>query len=137
MITESKMNMINEGGMVDMIVTYQLMKLFALPFAKWKACDAGIIDENGVLLRTATDDERNTIWRRFEIMVWNIKKIVTSFTGHSQLTAALVALYLFREGTPKTVSESVITQVLGLNSINTISESEIKANYPIIEKELI
>jgi hypothetical protein len=140
MITESKINSLNESGLMDLVVTYQLLKLFALPFSKWKACEAGIIDAKGVLLRDATPTERHTIWRRFEIMVWNLLKIITKFTGHSQLSSALVALYLFREGSPKNVSEAIISHVFGkdsLNTINSISESEMNANFPIIEKDLI
>lgn len=129
-----KKPLLNEG-VVDLVFAYQLVKRLAIPFNKWEAYKLGIIDEKGVLLRTPTDDERNKSWGYFDIIVWNIKKIITKFTGNSQLSAALVTMYLAKEGSPKNVNEAVLTNLFDkklLNSSN-ITLAETTANYKTLK----
>ena len=112
-----KPELLNEG-VIDLVFTYQLVKRLALPFNKWEAYKLGIIDEKGELLKTPTDEERDKAWGYFDVIVWNIKKIITKFTGHSQLTAALVTMYLAKEGTPKKVNEALLENLFDSKILN-------------------
>ena len=128
------------NGVFDYVYTFQLVKRLGLPVIKWPAFKIGLIDENGVLLRKPTSEDRNTSWGYFDRMVWNIKKIITKFTGHSQLSAALVSLYLLKEGVGEEKSDEMVEKIFGqeiLIESSTISISEINANYNIIKRELI
>jgi len=134
-----KENLISEGVM-DWVMIYQLLKRLGIPFEKWEAFKVGIIDATGKRLREPTPEERSTVWGYFDRVVWNIKKIITKFTGHSQLTAAIVSLYLLKEGMQpkniKTIIEKTFNAV-DILDYEKINLNESKANYKIIEKELI
>jgi len=129
-----------DEGIADWVFTYQLLKRLALPFIKWPAYTNGLIDETGKLIRKPTDSDRSEYWGYFDRMVWNIKKIITKFTGHSQLTAALVSAYLLKEGLNSTKSDEVVSKLLGekvlLESCG-ITQQEINANYNILKRELL
>ena len=128
------------NGVFDYVYTFQLVKRLGLPFVKWPAFKIGLIDENGVLLRKPTSEDRNTSWGYFDRVVWNIKKIITKFTGQSQLTAALVTMYLLKEGINNEKADDVVKKIFGqevLVESCTLTTSEVSANYNIIKKELI
>lgn len=129
-----------DEGVVDWVFTYQLLKRLSLPFVKWPAYTNGLIDDKGQLLRDPTSEDRKEYWGYFDRIVWNLKKIITKFTGHSQLTAALVSLYLLKEGVNEEKSDEMVEKIFGkeiLIESSTISISEINANYNIIKRELI
>lgn len=129
-----------DEGAVDWVFTYQLLKRLALPFNKWPAYTNGLIDDKGQLLRDPTSEDRKEYWGYFDRIVWNLKKIITKFTGHSQLTASLVSLYLLKEGVNEEKSDEIVEKIFGkeiLIESSTISISEINANYNIIKRELI
>ena len=129
-----------DEGVVDWVFTYQLLKRLALPFNKWPAFTNGLIDDTGQLLRDPTSEDRKEYWGYFDRIVWNLKKIITKFTGHSQLTASLVSLYLLKEGVNEEKSDEIVEKIFGkeiLIESSTISISEINANYNIIKRELI
>lgn len=129
-----------DEGAVDWVFTYQLLKRVALPFNKWPAYTNGLIDDKGQLLRDPTSEDRRDYWGYFDRIVWNIKKIITKFTGHSQLTAALVSLYLLKEGVNEEKSDEMVEKIFGkeiLIESSTISIAELNANYNIIKRELI
>lgn len=129
-----------DEGAVDWVFTYQLLKRVALPFNKWPAYANGLIDDKGQLLRDPTTEDRKEYWGYFDRIVWNIKKIITKFTGHSQLSAAIVSTYLLKEGVGEEKSDEMVEKIFGkeiLIESSTISISEINANYNIIKRELI
>lgn len=128
---KSEPQLIIESKIIDWVMMYQFMKRMALPFRNWDAFKEGIIDENGVLLREPTDKERETIWGYFDRIVWNIKKIITKFTGNSGLTSATVSALLLKENIKEENIEKLLLE-MGLDStyisFNNITLEEIQAN---------
>lgn len=128
---KSEPQLIIESKIIDWVMMYQFMKRMALPFRNWDAFKEGIIDENGVLLREPTDKERETIWGYFDRIVWNIKKIITKFTGNSGLTSSIVSALLLKENIKEENIEKLLLE-MGLDStyisFNNITLEEIQAN---------
>ena len=85
---------------LDLFLVYQFMKRLLLPFDKWPAYEAGIIDADGKVLRkrnTLSGPERG-VWGLFDIMTANIKKIIMKAPGgKTKLASALAAAYLLKE----------------------------------------
>lgn len=129
-----------EEGVVDWVFTYQLLKRLGLPFTKWPAYANGLIDDKGKLLRKPTSEDRSAYWGYFDRITWNIKKIITTFTGHSQLTSALVSLYLLKEGINEKSKNIIAEKLFGekiIQESEKLSPNEINANYNILKKEFI
>lgn len=129
-----------EEGVADWVFTYQLIKRIGSPFKKWDAYKKGLIDDDGNLLRDITDEDRKTHWGYFDRMCWNLKKIIIKFTGKSQLSAALVTLYLLKEGIQEEYANNIVNKLfedVSEDERNMISESELNANFKIIKKDLI
>lgn len=125
-----------ENSAMDWVFLYQLMKRLAVPFEKWPAFTAGIIDYKGELLREPTDEERNKIWGYTERFVRNLKLVITKFTGHSQLTAALVSLYMLKENVDSSVI-SIFTEKYLNEDLHKVfkkfSIEEIEINFKLIK----
>lgn len=129
-----------DEGIADWVFSYKLLKRIGLPFNKWPAFTNGLIDAEGNLLRKPTSEDRQAYWGYFDRMTWNIKKIITKFTGHSQLTAALVSMYLLKEGLNIEKSDEIVIKIFDeklLVESTSITTQEVLANYNIIKRELI
>lgn len=87
----------------DVVLTYQFMKRFVLPFHKWKAYRLGIIDENGKILRprsTLVTSEERSAFGTFDVIVLNMKRLLAKVPGGgSLLGSAAAALVLAKEET--------------------------------------
>jgi len=85
---------------LDLFLVYQFLKRLLLPFDKWPAYQAGIIDADGKVLRkrnTLSGPERG-VWGLFDVMTANIKKLIMKAPGgKTKLASALAAAYLLKE----------------------------------------
>lgn len=129
---------INEG-VSDYVFTYNILKALGKPFKRWDAFKNGLINKDGRLLRTITQEDRNTHWGYYERVCWNLKKILNIVTIR-ELSPALLSLYLIKEGISKEVSTKILEDLNESNSI-ILEDIEIthaiKFEYIKIKKELI
>lgn len=88
-------------SLTDTVLTYQFIKRFAMPFADWPACKAGIIDEHGNVLKkreTLTSQEAK-IWGHYDILIANLKKLLAKLPGgQNRLTLWAALALLLKEG---------------------------------------
>jgi hypothetical protein len=85
---------------IDMYLTYQFLKRIILPFEKWPAFKAGIINKEGKVLRTRSSLSRKEkeLWGYYDIVVANIKKILAKIPGgKTQIGSIAAAYFLFKE----------------------------------------
>ena len=79
----------------DVVLTYQFLKRFALPFTKWKAYKLGIIDANGRVLKKrsslVTAEERAALGT-FDLIVLNLKRLLAKVPGGGSAVGAMAAL---------------------------------------------
>jgi hypothetical protein len=105
---------------IDLLITYRVVKLLVTPFEKQEAYAKGIIDKNGKVLKKSselkTQDEKNayTILHRF---IFNLKRILSKVGLGSSLASFGVALALLLKENKemikhKSLIESVIIQYL-------------------------
>lgn len=88
------------AGITDAFLVYSFMKRLVLPFNKWPAYKAGVIDEHGNVLKTRkslTQQELRS-WGRYDIMVANLKKLIAKIPGGSSMIGSTAAAaFLFKE----------------------------------------
>lgn len=110
--------------LIDLLITYRIVKLLSTPFDKQEAFKFGIIDKDGKVLRKAsklnTEAERDsyTVLHRF---VFNMKRIIAKFGISGTLGSFAVALaFILKENKElqehKSILESsVITYLKEIN----------------------
>lgn len=76
---------------VDSVIALRIVHLLITPFSKWKACEEGIIDENGVRSDKEAD---STNWTMLHRLVWRIKLMLGKVPGGSSQLGTLTAAYL-------------------------------------------
>ena len=103
---------------LDLYIVYQFLKKLSTPFKDWKAFDLGIIDEKGNVLKSRdqlTDKELKD-WTYFDLLVTNIKKLISAIpAGNQKMANILMALYLTKEykGKKAIVSEPGLKKTQG------------------------
>jgi hypothetical protein len=114
---------------VDLVITYRVIKLLTTPFEKQEAFKYGIIDKDGTVLKKyrtlkSTKEKKSyTILHRF---VFNLKRILKKVGMGGRLGSFAIALaLLLRENTEyrehKTLLESaVVTYLKESNQYNTL-----------------
>ncbi len=85
---------------LDLYIVYQFLKKLSTPFKDWKAFDLGIIDDKGNVLKSRdqlTDKELKD-WTYFDLLVTNIKKLISAIpAGNQKMANMVMALYLTKE----------------------------------------
>lgn len=86
---------------VSLFLVYQFLKRLVTPFNQWPAYIAGIIDENGVIIKKAKDrhtlDEKRS-FSKFDLLVLKIKRIMEKVPGgKTRIASYAAALYLIKE----------------------------------------
>lgn len=76
---------------------YLVVKRLATPFTDWDAYKFGIIDDKGKKIKDPKTSEEREAWTLFDRLIWNIRKILTKFVGHSRLAAILTTAYLLKD----------------------------------------
>ena len=103
---------------LDLYIVYQFLKKLSTPFKDWKAFDLGIIDEKGNVLKSRdqlTDKELKD-WTYFDLLVTNIKKLISAIpAGNQKMANMVMALYLTKEykGKKAIVSEPGLKKTQG------------------------
>ena len=85
---------------LDLYVVYQFLKKLTTPFEEWKAFDLGIIDKKGKVLipRDKLTKEQAPYWTYFDLLVSNVKKLISAIpAGNQKLANMVMALYLTKE----------------------------------------
>ena len=103
---------------LDLYIVYQFLKKLSTPFKDWKAFDLGIIDDKGNVLKSReqlTDKELKD-WTYFDLLVTNIKKLISAIpAGNQKMANMVMALYLTKEfkGKKAIVSEPGLKKTQG------------------------
>lgn len=96
-----KINLLNESTIFDAFIMYQFLRKISTPFNKTKAFELGIIDEKGKVLRkrnTLRTVEERAAFTIFDVLVFNLKKLLEKLPGGKTLIASYAAaLFLMRE----------------------------------------
>lgn len=84
----------------DAIYALRFVKLLTTPWEKTKAYKAGIIDDQGKVIRKPMTSEEKSVYNHFHRLVFNIKRLVSKASGGSKYIAAYAAaLMLLKEHT--------------------------------------
>ena len=84
--------------LVDLLITYRIVKGMTTPFDKTDAFKLGIIDKNGKVLKKAKDlntEQEKDAYTILDRFIFNIKRIMGKFGLNSSLSSFAVALALF------------------------------------------
>jgi len=116
----------SQNPLVDMFLTYQLLKRINTPFEKWPAYKLGIIDRKGKVLKkksTLKTDKEKAAWGYFDIVAVNLKKIIAKAPGGQSQAGTMVASYLLmKESRNYDLNEdqvlSLCEDVFGIASMN-------------------
>jgi len=98
---KTQVRILNESVLVDTYFLYEFLKRLVTPFNKTKAFELGIIDDKGTILKRRsqlTTREERRAFTMFDLLVWNLKKIIERIPfGRSRLASYAAALWLLRE----------------------------------------
>lgn len=86
---------------VDTFVLYKIIRRLSTPFDQWGMFQAGIIDRDGnfIVSKDQRTDDQLKSYSYFDVLVLNLKKILSKVPGGStRLATFAAALYLLREG---------------------------------------
>lgn len=116
----------SQNPLVDMFLTYQLLKRINTPFEQWPAYKLGIIDKRGKVLKkksTLKTDKEKAAWGYFDIVATNLKKIIAKAPGGSSQAGTMVASYLLmKESRNYNLNEKQVSDlcedVFGIASMN-------------------
>ncbi len=106
---------------VDLFLVYQFIRRLAMPFEKWPAYEAGVIDKDGNILKGKR--ERNTrsekeSFGKFDLMLLKLKKLLAKVPGgSSRLGSYAAALWLIKEWNHFT-DESLLNESVSEESID-------------------
>ena len=85
---------------LDLHIVHSFLQRLATPFTKWQAYKDGIIDKDGNILKNRADmsDEEREGWSNVDILVANIKRLLTRVPeARQKMTSIVLALYFMRE----------------------------------------
>lgn len=86
--------------LVDSYLVYQLVSRLITPFPKWEAFKLGIIDKDGNVIKHRKDltPQEQNAWGFFDILVANVKKMISKLPGgKTRIANFAAAAYLMRE----------------------------------------
>ena len=87
---------------VNVFVVYQFLKRLVTPFRDWPAFKAGIIDQEGNILKNSTErktQDDKAAFRTFDLMVLKFKKLLGAMPGgKSKIASYAAALWFIKEG---------------------------------------
>lgn len=108
---------------VDLFLVYQFVRRLATPFDKWEAYKLGIIDADGKVLKkrkTLKTKKEEQAWGLFDIMLANIKKLLSKLPGgSSKIASYAAALFLIKEYKHFS-DESLITESMDESELDEI-----------------
>jgi len=87
-------------GVLDLTAVYMFLKKLVLPFEKWEAFEAGVIDKDGKILipKDKRDMKQSNSYGYFDRLVANLKKLMGKIPGgRTRLASFAAALLLLRE----------------------------------------
>lgn len=111
--------------LVDSYLVYQLVNRLITPFEKWDAFRLGIIDKTGTVVKHRKDltPEEQNAWGYFDILVANIKKMISKLPGgKTRLANFAAAAFLMKEH--KRYTEDQIDQLVEACETHLISLQE-------------
>ena len=101
MISIKNNQLLIEGKWWDLLYAYQFLRRLVMPFDKTDAFKLGIIDKNGINLiprKDFTTDEQKNAYTYFDVMIFNLKKLLGKIPGgKTQLASFVASLLLLRE----------------------------------------
>lgn len=149
---------LEKNPLVDVFLTYQLLKRINTPFEKWPAFQLKIIDSKGKVLRkksTLKTPQEKAAWGYFDIVAANLKKLIGKVPGGHSQTGTLVASYLLlKESRNYDLTEEQVeslceeiggiggisgmnigdTQAMGVSPANNIGQGNVKTFDPLLPK---
>lgn len=123
-------------SLTDRFYALRFLRLLTTPWDKTNAFKAGIVDENGKVLRKAKGREDKKVYNIFHKLVYNIKRLLgkVPVVGKSTLASYAAALYLIKEHTQ--LSDKVFTEIIkeGLEIDPTSNELNEESLYLLNEE---
>jgi len=123
-------------SLTDRFYALRFLRLLTTPWNKTNAFKAGIVDENGKVLRKAKGREDKKVYNIFHKLVYNIKRLIgkVPVVGKSTLASYAAALYLIKEHTQ--LSDEVLTEIIkeGLEIDPTANELNEESLYLLNEE---
>ena len=123
-------------SLTDRFYALRFLRLLTTPWNKTNAFKAGIVDENGKVLRKAKGREDKKVYNIFHKLVYNIKRLIgkVPVVGKSTLASYAAALYLIKEHTQ--LSDEVLTEIIkeGLEIDFTANELNEESLYLLNEE---
>lgn len=112
---------------LDLFLVYSILKRLVAPFKRWKAFQAGVIDETGKILiepKDRTEQQKRSL-TSLDVLVLNMKKLLGKIPGgKSQFATFAAALFLLREhSTDEDKFKSYLTEEYDVNLHEFITNS--------------
>ena len=115
---------ITEGllGGVDFLYAMRFLRLLTMNWKKTGAYKAGIIDQDGKVLRKPETSRERDVYNIFHRLVFNVKRLIQKvpIVGRSALASYAAALWLIKEETG--ISEKKLTKQLSEASGENIKQ---------------
>ena len=93
----------------DLFYAFRFLKLLVTPWDKMEAFDLGVIDDNGKVLKKASDrktPQEKSSYTVFHRLVFNVKRLLNKLPfGKTKLASYASALFLIKENTDLTDAE--------------------------------
>lgn len=121
---------------VDNLLAFRILSLLVKPFRETDAFKLGIVDENGKILKKAselqTTDERDA-YNYLTRLVFNLKRILMKLPGgENRLKSIIAAFWLVKECYEKKISNSLMEERY-LSLLETLE----KNNITLVEEEIL
>lgn len=111
--------------MIDMFLTYSFLKRLTTPFEKWRAFRAGVIDDEGNILKSKKDRTKaeRASFTKYDLMILKLKKLLEKFPeGRRRIGSYAAAAWLLKEGNARSDEAEFITEVELLEGVQSMME---------------
>jgi hypothetical protein len=121
---------------VDNLLAFRILSLLVKPFRETDAFKLGIVDENGKILKKASDlqtAEEKDAYNYLTRLVFNLKRILNKLPGgESKLKSIIAAYWLVKECYEKRISNSLMEE-----RYFALLETLKKNNITLVEEEIL
>lgn len=83
---------------IDTVMAYKFLRKLTTPFNKTDAFKLGLIDKNGIKVRSPETAKERDAWTYHDRIVFNLKKLLNRLGGESRIKNYASALLLLKEG---------------------------------------
>lgn len=124
LIVETSIQKVISRGM-STYMAFRIATLLQKPFEDWDACKAGLISDQGEIIRKPDSNER-AMFGPMENMIRKVRRVLMRYVGDSRILNTILALYLVKESRDITEDDKTLIESVSIMINEELDEDEIE-----------